>query len=102
MKCVEKGCNEKLNKGNIGDLDPFIGERYCILGLCEKHKSKTEFDYIQKGLMSKQLKNQLQSEFWQDIIDRCIHKHGYADVFLVKARGGGFKMTFFKPMEESN
>ena len=62
-------------------------------------------DYIafeSERLMSKQLKNQLQSEFWQDLIDRCIHKHGYADIFLVKARGGGFKMTFFKPMEESN
>ena len=61
-------------------------------------------DYIafeSERLMSKQLKNQLQSEFWQDLIDRCIHKHGYADIFLVKARGGGFKMTFFTPMEES-
>ena len=101
MNCRENGCNEKLNKGNIDDLDPFIGEKYCVLGLCEKHRPKTEFDYIQKGLMSKQLKSQLQSEFWQDIIDRCSHKHGYADIFMVKARGGGFKMTFFKPMEES-
>jgi len=63
-----------------------------------------KFDYIafeSERLMSKQLKNQLQSEFWQDLIARSIRKHGYADLFLVKARGGGFKMTFFKPTEES-
>ena len=62
------------------------------------------FDYIafkSEKLMSKQLKSQLQSEFWQDVIARCIHKHGYADVFLVKARGGGFKMSLYKPKEES-
>mgnify|MGYP000975619170 CR=1 FL=1 len=51
-------------------------------------------------MMSKQLKSQLQAEFWQDVIARCIHKHGYADVFLVKARGGGFKMSLYKPKEE--
>jgi hypothetical protein len=51
-------------------------------------------------MKSKQLKSQLQSGFWQDVIARCIHKHGYADVFLVKARGGGFKMSLYKPKEE--
>ena len=52
-------------------------------------------------MTSKQLKSQLQSEFWQDVIARCIHKHGYADVFLVKARGGGFKMSLYEPTRGS-